>query len=341
MSDTLDLDALINASGDEGELDGLPDLNFDLDTEAEVQDHEVPVPGRKRLSVSQLRDYYRCPRYYKLKRIDKLEEEKKHYLAAGNVVHNSFYTAYAFPVEEYDAEFDRMKVRWEVTGDFEPAQALAIYDLLYWRSKNEAGESQLDRDYPIGDLDRMYRLLDEDTPVVDNFTKGRKKALRADSQDKLREGWHEHYRDMLEKSLATPLPYPVVDIERKINFVLGGNPMVAYIDLVSDGSKDYGPGTEIFTDLKTGQNKPSTNEIYFDDQAATYYYAGGSKVQDFQFYYMNSGSLLAVDRNQGLIDTLPHMAEDAAINIQNEHYPRAFDKQKCSWCPFSKECLGI
>lgn len=335
--DTLDLDALLNEPLNDDELSSLGGLA----AVEEPPEEQLIVPGRKRMSVSAYRDYRKCPRYYKLKRVDKHQEEKKHYLAAGNVGHNAFYMAYGFPAEEYDEASDRMKMKWQVTGDFRPHDAMLMYELLYWRHIDEDGNRVLDDGMEIPEhMSRAFSLLNEDTPVVDNFVRGRKKALKSDSQEELREGWHIHFKEMLEKSLKAPLPYPVVDIEREVWFVLGGTQMVAYIDLVLDGSDAHGEGSEVFVDLKTGQTKPGANELFLDDQVATYYYAGGEQVHDFFMYYMNSGSLLAVDKNDALIQTLPEMAEQDSINIQNEHFPRAYEKQKCSWCPFRKECFG-
>jgi CRISPR/Cas system-associated exonuclease Cas4 (RecB family) len=313
---------------------------------------ELPLvsSGPPRLSVSALRDYRRCPRYYYEKRINKRPEKVTHHMAAGNIVHSAFYMAYAEPVVHHSTQTGRSKIGWRVTGEFAPQKASALFTALWnrvpvrpgssdeTRQKAEQAERQILSELPAP-LHAAYALLADDVPYVENFAPGSVKALKGEKQHELKAGWGEHFKKMLEASLEQPFSYPVREIEREVNFYLGGVEMKAYIDIVLDASKEYGDGAEVHIDLKSGYSKPNEEELYFDDQIQTYYLAGNPR--EFWLYHMRSGELFAIDRNQPLIDSLNGMAAQDAISIENEFFPKRFDKSECSRCAYRKICHGI
>lgn len=303
-----------------------------------------------RLSVSALRDYRKCPRYYAFKRIDKIPEIMTHHAAAGNLVHASFYMAYGYPVVDHNLQTDRTKLRWEVSGDFSPKNAIAMLEALWWREpvrdhndeeeieRAEAKEEEILEKLPEH-LHQSYLLLADDNPEVTNFVPGMKKALKGNSQKSLREGWFGHFKEMLVSAVQQPLPYPVKEIEREVRGTIGGINMLAYLDLVLDGALRFGPDSEIGIDLKSGYNKPSTDELFMDDQIQTYRKLTG--VDDFWLFHMRSGEMFSVDYNEKLVESLEVMAEEDALAIEMGYFPKRYDKQTCNRCAFRKHCHGV
>lgn len=313
------------------------DLEFDFgDVEETPTTPEAPA---LRLSVSALRDYRRCPRYYKFKRIDKKKEVMTHHAPAGNLVHSSFYMAYGYPVIASNPTTGRTKLEWRVSGDFDPKNGPAMLKALWYRDPmgSEEIEGQIYDELPPH-LHNAYALLADDLEHVNNFKPGQKKALKSPDQAVLRDAWFEEFKAMLESSLEKPLSYPVMQIERMRRFVLGGIDMVAFYDLTLDSSRVHGTDGTTTVDLKSGQTKPSEAELYFDDQVQTYY--SGDDPNDFWLYHLKSGEIFAIERNEPLIASLNEMAEQDALSIQAGFFPKRYDKQICSRCPFRKECHG-
>jgi CRISPR/Cas system-associated exonuclease Cas4 (RecB family) len=301
-----------------------------------------------RLSVSALRDYRSCPRYYYEKRINKRPEKVTHHMAAGNIVHDSFYMAYGRPV--MDSSIGVRRVSWEPHGSFTPHHAQMMFRALWQRVP--VGEGSHDKTVRSAEkqelltLERLpselrssYEVLASTTPFVKNFVNGQTKRLKGSTQAELKEGWGEHFQEMLDNSLTDPLPFPVIDIEREYAFQLGGVSMKMFGDLVLDASKKYEPGAEIGVDLKSGYSKPSEDELMMDDQMQTYYVATGAR--EFWLYHLRSGEIFPIERSEPLIESLHEMAAQDAISIENEFFPRRYDKSQCARCAYRKACHGV
>ena len=308
-----------------------------------------PQPTVQRLSVSALRDYRRCPRYYKLKRIDKVPDPMTHHAPAGNLVHSSYYMAYGYPTIANLGKTGRSKLEWQVSGDFDPHSATRLFEALWWREAVTDPEDKAqviaaeEQEYKTleslpNNLHQAYLLLADDLQDVNNFVPGIKKSLKGRGQKELRAGWFEHFKEMLDNSLKHPLPHPVKSIERAVRFVLGGVDMLAYLDLVLDGELRHGLDEEIGIDLKTGYNKPSADELYFDDQIQTYRMATG--VADYWLFHMKSGEIFSIDNNSKLIQSLDEMAEQDALAIASNYFPKRYDMKVCSRCVFRQHCHG-
>lgn len=279
-----------------------------------------------RLSVSALRDYNTCGHYYYLKRIVGKDAYNSHHAAAGSLVHDSFYMAYGRPVELID-KGNFKKVRWEVTGEFHPEYALAMFDALWWGDPGRLGEH-------ANVLTPYYEMLAQTTPPPENFVTGQKKALKASSQEALRAAWCEHYREMLEGGVAQPFDLPVKEIERELTYTLGEHEAVGYADIVLENPNT---GGEIYVDLKSGYNKPNEQELFFDEQMMSYYQTGP---EDIWYYHLRSGELIAVDENVPLQRMIAEVANQTAVAIDSGYFPKRFSKD-CVRCPFRVECIGI
>lgn len=215
---------------------------------------------RKRLSVSAIRDYQKCGRFYYYKRVVKIPESRSHHADSGTLVHNTFYAAYATP-ERRGTPSGRNKTAWKVHDDFKPRLALALFDLFWNRVTvgqpfeelfsgvreplfhNSATEEE--------ELREAFRALEDEMPVVTNFKPGQLKTLGKGqklTQHQLKAGWGDHFRNMLEASLKEPFRHPVKEIEREVVYRLGTTEMLGYVDIVLETLG----GEEVFIDLKTG-----------------------------------------------------------------------------------------
>lgn len=294
----------------------------------------VPV----RHSVSALREYRKCPRYYRFKRIDKLPDTKTHHAAAARLVQSAYYMAYGFPSLAADAETGHLALTWNVRGSFEPDLALAMFDVLWWRSAEDPASARDTDELPAGQ-ELVFDMLADHLEHVSDFATGMTKALRAEAQEELRFAWHSHYRAMLAQALATPLRYPVKEIERKVPFVLGGRPMVTNVDLVLDSSTRLFPNGEIGVHLATRYQAPTDDELYLDDQVAAHYAAGD--FSDFWIYHLRSGKVFDVDRNDRLIRSLDEMAAEDTASIEAGVFPKRFNNRRCARCPYLQTCHGV
>lgn len=316
------------------------ELEFDFGDLETTTPSEDGQPAPLRLSVSALRDYRRCPRYYKYKRVEKKREVMTHHAPAGNLVHSAFYAAYGYPIIRANPTTGRDKLEWRVSGDFDPKNGPAILKALWYRDPmgDPDVEGKIYDELP-SHLHNTYALLADDLEHVNNFKTGQKKALKADSQEALRDAWFNEFESMLISSLEKPLSFPVVSIERSVRFTLGGVEMLAYFDLTLDSSKLHGEGGKTVVDLKSGQTKPSEAELFSDDQVQSYHAA--DEPDDFWLYHLKSGEIFSIERNEPLIQSLNVMAEQDALSIQSGFYPKRYDKQVCSRCPFRKDCHGF
>ena len=265
-----------------------------------------------RFSVSALRDYHACPKRFYFKRVMKLPEPTTPNMVYGSIVHAAFYTAYAVP---------KANGQWEVTGEFDPAWALTVYDRLTSRN---------DGDTPADNVDEV---LFSQLPTLTNLNigKGRTKAMAG------REGWTAHFRNMLSNALNAPLPNPIA-IEQRVEYRMGGTAMLGFIDMIL---LDEEVG-KVLVDLKTGYNAPTEAELRLNDQVARYYKAIPD-ANEFWLYHMRSGKLYAVERNEKLISFLSKEDSRIATLVNSEadvdtKFPRRFGEQ-CAYCPFSNRCL--
>lgn len=298
---------------------------------------ELPsaVP-RMQLSVSALRDYRRCPAYYQYKRIHKVPEYVSHHMAAGSILHASYYSAYATPYLEMD-EHGRTKVKWTVHGDFVPAIAYQVFEALWDREPNNPLKTEEIFD-KLGqrsvEAQNTFAVLADNVNHVQNFSRGKRKALQVTDQAALKDAWGEYYHDVLDKAIHTPLPAPIQEIERHVTYDMGGVTMIGYLDIVLNS----GSG-ELIIDLKSGEDKPNTNELSFDDQMQSYY-TTSPNIEQIYLLHMRSGELLKVPRNDKLIESLQEVAAQDALAISEGYFPKRFDKAVCSRCPYRKICHG-
>jgi hypothetical protein len=204
----------------------------------------IELPVARVTSVSALRDYHKCGHYYKLKRIDKLPSTDTHHMAAGSLMHDAFYMAYAEPIDVVDnGKF--AKAKWEVHGAFTPERALEMFEALWERKPHKNwGKSSV--------FHPMYERLIATNEPVKNFKPGAKASLKGKNQKELRAGWKQHFEEMLRGALKEPFKFPVVEIERRIEYSIGSTQAVGYIDVVLRDPADNG---EIFVDLKSGLGK--------------------------------------------------------------------------------------
>ena len=301
---------------------------------------------RKRLSVSAIRDYQKCGRFYYYKRVAKIPESRSHHADAGTLVHNTFYAAYATP-ELTGTVTGRNKIAWKVHDDFKPDLALALFDLFWNRvTLGQPFEElvphvreALFHNSPAerGELLAAFRALEDEMPVVTNFKPGQLKALGKGqklSQGQLKHGWGDHFRAMLEASLKEPFRHPVKEIEREVVYKLGSTEMLGYVDIVLETLG----GEEVFIDLKTGYNKPSDKELRIDDQVQGYYEA--QHPVDFWYFHMKSGEIISVDDQPELRRFLAHTADQVSEKIHQEDFTPRFTKDGCAQCAYFKECIG-
>lgn len=308
---------------------------------------------RKRLSVSAIRDYQKCGRFYFYKRVRKLPDPMSHHAPAGTLVHNSFYAAYGTPLLQPDLNSDRMKTVWYVTGRFDAHMAMAIFD-LFWnrRKKTETFDELLahvtDDRYSEPSLreqlEQFFLALQGEMPIVNNFRAGQLVALgkgKNFNQAELHAGWGKYYRDMLAGIVAKPLPYPVKEIEREVFWKQGDVNMVGYLDIVMDASSKYGPDAEIGTDLKTAYNKPSEKELVIEDQMLGYYDASeknGSDMRSFSYWHLRSNTMYPVKDDPDLRALLNHTATQVGNKIHEGDWTPRFDKENCAMCTYLKQC---
>jgi CRISPR/Cas system-associated exonuclease Cas4 (RecB family) len=268
-----------------------------------------------RLSVSALRDYHQCPKRFYFKRIVGLPEPESPHAVYGTLVHTAFYHAYAYPYA------DEGKVKWVLTGGFDPDQALAVYDRLTAREKWDTPK------------DSHEELLFSIAPALTDLSigKGRTKAMTG------REGWTAHFRDMLSRALEKPVE-SLAAIEHEVRYSMGGVEMLGYIDLVIEGEDGL-----ILADLKTGYNAPSESELHLNDQIARYYVAM-PEAKNFWLWHMRSGNIYEVPRNDKLIsfltrtDRLVYDLIHADVPDEVKFAPRF--GEHCTYCPFQSQCFG-
>lgn len=283
------------------------------------QPNELP-----KLSVSALNDYHRCGYYYKLRRVDKVPVEETHHMAAGSILHEAVYMAYGKPVDLHDnGRF--LKSRWEVYPDarFDPQLGLYLFDALW--------EGDVSGDAPA-EVWAAYEMLSETTPPPRNFKPGPKASLKkAKNQRELKEAWKQHFREMLEQVLEKPFDLPVIEIERKLTYNLGSTEATGYADLVLEDHDG-----EIGVDLKSGYNKPSDAELFFDPQMNAYYQSG---FKSMWYYHMRSNTIVEVEPNLQLQAWFGGVAEETSRAIQAGYFPKRFSKD-CVYCPFRAQCIG-
>lgn len=276
-----------------------------------------------RLSVSALRDYTFCGEYYRLKRVAKFapSDGMTHHRAAGKIVHSAYYYAHANPVL-VEQEGRHNQVKWELTGAFDPARARAMFWTLW--NRDDTGLQ--------GEEHEHYLALIDDLPPWRevNFTKGLTKALKAESQAERRAGWGEHYAAMLDEALSVPLPGKLVEIERAVDYEVGGVSMLGYIDLVVE----LEDGTEGFLDLKSSWNKPAEDKLPYDLQQQLYFLSGASRIW---LWYMRHG-LFEVPRNFTFIDALTRSVPMTAEAIKVGFFRPRCDSE-CAGCEFLHACM--
>lgn len=305
---------------------------------------------RKRLSVSAIRDYNRCSRYYFYKRVMKYPDPMSHHAPAGTLVHNAFYAAYGTPTLQIDMSTGRMKTQWFVHGKFEPEMAKAVFDLFWAQAaKGSLFEGLLrhvkNKDFHEGplrdELETYFHALKGEMPIVNNFCAGQLKALGKGqklTQTQLKDGWGAYYREMLELITEKPLPLPVKEIEREVVWKQGDVDMLGYIDIVLDA----GGGAEEGYDLKSAFNKPSDKELVLEDQMLGYYEASeyhGVNMQAFYFWHLRSDTKYLVKDNAKTRALLRASAQHVSNKIQAEDWSPRFDKENCSYCTYLNDCL--
>lgn len=296
-----------------------------------------------RLSVSALKTYNSCPKKYWFEKVSGEPVEYTHHMDAGTLCHTAFYMAYGTPgeivyvgakpglhdklaagiplVEGEDYRY--LKTSWTVREGFHPEDGVAMFSALWHRDPELLGEDR--------ELRAAYDKLAQTDAQPSNFVPGPLKDLKVGNPKKLAENWYAHYLKMVEQSLAQPLEYPVVEIEREVEYMLGSQKCVGYIDLVLAG-----PQGDIFVDLKSGYSKPNSRDLFFDEQMNCYYRL---QPTDIWYYHLRSGEILPVDENLSLQTFLDRVADQVALAIENNYYPERYSKD-CLYCAFRQKCIG-
>lgn len=275
-----------------------------------------------RLSVSALRDYNRCPQYFKLSRVDKHPREtQRHYMWAGNVVHAALESIYGVPV--FDA--GQRRPRWELADVAKLGVANEVFDSLWHHDPSYANDDR---------AQEVYSALNKElsTPPASNFAYGQLKATKSKNHLERRDGWRVQYSAMVGQAALLGYKYPVIDVERRVDYNVGGVPLLGYIDLVLKG-----PEGEIFVDLKSGR-KPSDRELEWDDQIALYYLAG--QPSSFWYHSLKAAAIYEVARNDELCRALELNTPEIMRQIQARNFPRRLSGD-CAICDLRLTCMGM
>lgn len=279
-----------------------------------------------RLSVSAIRDYQRCGRYFYFKRIRKLPDPMSHHAPAGSLIHSCYYAAHAIPSIQGKSP---QTVKWTPTGHFNPELAMSLFHALWDGTPSD----------DIQTLELQQIIQSELSPVA-NFRAGQLKSLGKGqhwTQAQLKEAWGHYYATMLQNALQVLLPYPIAEIERKVTWKQGDAEMLGFIDLVLDAGD-----TEVGIDLKTGYNKPSMKELSMDDQMHAYFLA--SKEADkplelFYYWHMKSGELLPIRPCEDISALLQAASQQVAHAIQQGDFKPRYTKDGCAYCTYLKACI--
>lgn len=272
-----------------------------------------------RLSVSAIKDFKKCGRYYKLTRIDKRKpDQQSHSLQAGSLVHTCYYYAWGNPTKG-----EGWRMNWNLTGEFQRERALAMYDTL-WAGEIQGGLSGQE-------LAHAVLLLKDQKPWSQiKFRPGQLKHLKVEGQAALKDAWGAHFRTILADCLATPLPAPIKEIEREVRYSLGGVEMLGFIDLVLQNPD----GTEDAIDLKTTHGKPSETDLTWNEQMNTYYLEGFSTIY---LWHLRSTELLPVPRNLWLMGAMQESAPVVMDAIEAGLFLPRHDAE-CAYCDVRKWC---
>lgn len=286
-----------------------------------------------RLSVSAVRDYQRCPRYYYLARVAKVPEDfTKHQMWAGSVLHACFQLAYAVPSQPDDG-----RTQWAVDNSGTLQDCLDLFEMLW---EGEMHEDPTATEYTRAE--DAYLELKKDKhmapPDPRNFAYGATKALKDKNHDARSRAWKEYYLSMLTKSLENGLPYEVISVEHEVRYTLGDTEMLGYIDLVLQKPD----GKLVYVDLKSGARCPSDSELAFDDQMNAYYTASynGKLPEEVWYSHMKTGTIMAVPKNLPMIESLEETVPLVMASIHEGDF-RKRPTSDCAKCSRRKSCMGF
>jgi hypothetical protein len=145
--------------------------------------------------------------------------------------------------------------------------------------------------------------------------------------------WLVHYRSALLMVMDAPLPGKVLGLEQSFRLELGGVPYIGYLDFVLEHD-----GVLTVVDLKTGQRRPTPEDLKNDLQFALYYAATDAK-QLWYWYFWNN-ELLPVPRNDDYIAKITTNGQDMWAMMQANSYP-AQRGGHCRWCAVKNHCQKL